>query len=272
MPTPTPPTPQAVNNQVDGDGNPVYTEVGDSGKWTVNRTFRVTLKYRMFPYDYAFENYIFYRGDLILVGANTYVISESRMSRIRPNVAEIEVDCDSYDQTPTDEFCIEPIDQNPRIERHPIFKPLADDAKQGGNLLSSVQAAYLAATQGARQNAKQVWAGDPLAPLCDQLYAALLSGMETYYLSQWMYTWTTYIQNELIDNEIILDPPTLSLGGVTEHPGGPLAAFLTGNQWLRLADRLTVSGQSPIGTVLKLTRSWLGGPNTFFDTGIYPPN
>lgn len=257
-PVPTPATPTIVNPQVDGGAVPLYVECSDSGSWIVNRTFRVTLKFKVAPYStiYAPGFYIFYRGDLVTIHSATYIVSESRIRREKGSVAVIEVDCDSIDQCPPDEYSLEPVEQNPRIERHPAFRALKSAD------LAIVQQAYLALSAGQIQNATNQFVNTTNQALAQKLYDKLRVGMESYYLSQWRYTWSSYYESGF--------EPTPALGSVTQTPGGPLFGFLGGAQWLREADHVTSTGQSPLGTIVKVTRSWIGGPATFWDPDIYP--
>jgi hypothetical protein len=99
-------------------------------------------------------------------------------------------------------------------------------------------------------------------PLAQNLVAKWLRGEETYYLAGWRYWYEVYSYAA----------PTVSKGGITGTPGGPLAAALpSGVSWLRLADKVTPAGVN--GSMFKNTISWLGGPQIggvgYWDSDIY---
>lgn len=231
-----------------------YAEQADSGAWIVNRVYRVTLKYRVQPYSFSVAN-AFYRGDLITIGAANYIVSESRIARQKGQIALIEVDCDSEDVLPPDEFSLDPVEQNPRIERSPLFYALTSSD------IALVQQAFLALSAGQVQNAINAFPNTSNPDLAQKLYDKLRQGKETYYLSQWRYSWRSYWTSAA--------PPLPYLGGTIQIPGGPLSGLIGAAEWLREADGLTSAGQSPLGTTVVLTRTWIGGPLTFWDTDLY---
>lgn len=155
---------------------------------------------------------------------------------------------------PPDEFAVEPFEVNPRIEQHPFFRDMSP---------ASIDLARTAA-HGQDDRTRSVAAmaisgkvGDGGGPddQAKKLLALMNRGVETYYLAGLRYTWTTA--------RWVL--PNLTLGGVTQTPGGPLYGYLpNGMGWLRLSDTLAWTG-----ACYRVTRQWLGGPSGYWDAEIY---
>lgn len=240
-------------------GTSIMIEQPDSGQYTLNRVWRRTDRYRG-TYDVA-ASAIPHRGTVGdggtyfgIVYPAFFVVAEARLRKLKPTAGEIEIDWETTNVLPPDEFYLEPEPQNPRIERSPLFAALlpAD--------LARVQRAFLASSTGQLNTALDGFVTTSNAALATLLYSKLRQGLETYYLSLWGYRWVSYYTASF--------PPIPFLGGVRQNPGGPLAGILSGN-WLREADTLENSGQSPLGTILKLTRTWRGGPNGWWDADLY---
>jgi hypothetical protein len=92
-----------------------------------------------------------------------------------------------------------------------------------------------------------------------------LFGEEYYYLPSARYTWSSYY--------LPGDAPALNEGGTTyAAPGGPAGYVLpSGFSWLRQADKVGQANYGPLGGTVKLTRSWIGAGNGFWDPFLYPP-
>lgn len=247
VPTPTPATPTAVGT------TGAYVEAPDSGGFLVNRTFRAFKKFSVQPYSYAVSN-AFYRGDALVIGSADYLVNESRIKRERGQMARVEVDCDSVNVFPPDEFNLTPIDLNPRVERHPKFKPLQDAD------FALVRRAYDAYSNSGRQTALSAFQTSTNPDLCQLLYSKLCAGLENYYLAGWLYRWSAFFASEF--------PPIPNLGGFIQDPQGPLQGLLYG-QWLRMADSLSTVGNSPLGTILRLEMSWQGSSAGYWDADLY---
>jgi hypothetical protein len=146
---------------------------------------------------------------------------------------------------PEDDFDLDPFEVNPKTERHPFFSTLtpAERAAVRDSIDNPVATARATAYAA-------------LGTLAKKLADKLQAGQETYYLAGDTYTWTTHSWTL---------PGSLSMGGVLESPGGPLAGHLntTDFGWLRKADRLNFNGQYYI-----LTSVWMAGPNGHWDTDL----
>ena len=82
-------------------------------------------------------------------------------------------------------------------------------------------------------------------------------GHESYYLAGLKYM---YIHH-------YFTLPTITMGGIIQSPTlGPLAGDATFS-WLRLADAPEPVGVN--GSVIRITSTWLGGPNGHWDPILY---
>ena len=158
------------------------------------------------------------------------------------------------DDLPPDEFSLEVVELNPRVERHKNFVAITQEN------LDLVQVATRGATQALKTSAstKINAASDDNSVKAQKLLLLIQKGVETYYLAGYRYSWSTYCY----------DLPALVVGGVIQSPGGPLQSYLpSAFTFLRLAD--SVAPSSVKGSAFKLTRSWLGGPDGHWDTTLY---
>ena len=242
---------------VTGGGVSLPVNTPDSGKFVLDYKWRWTDKKKG---DYATIssqiNSGFYTRGTINGG---WIITQTRVETEKGAVATLEIDYESISgQLPPDEPDLQRENLQPHIERHPMFAAL-DPIKDIG-LVQQAFAAYQASGQATAQNQ---FAASPNADLCQKLFEKLRRGFETYYLAGSHYVWNQYY----LPGEI----PSLSNGGYTQAPGGPYTGLLPANvQWLREADSLSQGQYSPLGGIQKVTRSWIGGPNGWWDPDIYP--
>lgn len=155
---------------------------------------------------------------------------------------------------PPDEVAVQADNQSPRVERHPIFKPL-EDQKVGAvgseeYVLDLVENAVRAQTRTDRETALGKLAAVPLAL---KLIKKLQRGQESYYAASLRTAWVTHSW----------DLPSISRGGFRDPVQGPLAGYFVSDiDWLREADDLQYSNG-----IWRWTRSWLGSPE--WDPDIY---
>lgn len=242
------------------------TETPDSGKFTLNQKWRVTQKL-MGSYtaiaDLAGVTY--YRGvtaiapvigGLILNGK--WIVAEVRIDKQKPGAGTMEIDWENTNTiTAVDEWDVEPEDLQPHLERNPLYASLLPSD------FATIQQAIQAATNGALKTALNNVASCSNPALATQLYQKMRGGMETYQLYGARYHWSTYFLPGAVS--------TVNQGGYQEFPGGPAGYILpAGFAWLRQADKPGQADNSPLGGIVKVTRSWIGAPNGFWDTDIYP--
>ena len=242
---------------VTGGGVTLPVHTPDSGKFVLDYKWRWTDKQRG---DYATiaaqVNAGFYTRGTLNGG---WIITQARVDSEKGTVATLEIDYESIaGQLPPDEPDLQRENLQPHIERHPIFQALTPTE------LSIVQQAHAAYTATGQATAKNQFTGDNAA-LMLKLFEKLKRGFESYYLAGSRYVWNQYY----LPGEV----PSLSNGGYTQEPGGPYGGgLLPGNvQWLREADSLSQGQYSPLGGIQKVTRSWVGGPDGWWDPDIYPP-
>ncbi len=167
---------------------------------------------------------------------------------------------------PLDEFDVQPVELNPKVERHPYFYgsgyPGDPNDKISPSTISLCYSAINAPTTEARNtaiqninnlsdSAQKTW-GKTLLDL-------LLQGNETYYLIGLRYHWTWYS----------FTTPALNRGGSLSSPLGPMSGRLPGDlNWVRLADTIQSAGVN--GSVFKITSSWVGTPAGYWNPVLYP--
>lgn len=153
---------------------------------------------------------------------------------------------------PPDEVSVQPDNQNPRVERHPIFKPLEGQTVSGESVLAIVQSAVLAQDSAARTSQTDKLDTNPLA---QKLVEKLLRGQESFYMATFRYSWATHSWSV----------PSISRGGFRQSPLGPLAGYFVSDiDWLREADDLQYNNG-----IWRWTRTWQGAPGATFDVDLY---
>lgn len=146
-------------------------------------------------------------------------------------------------QLPPDEFGIEPFEANPALENHPLYQGIsAESLSNVHKALNGDDDAELALTQ----------IPDPTAWF---LLRKLRRGTTNWYVAGFRYTWVLHSWGL----------PAATKGGFLQTPGGPLEGALpAGIAWLRYSDQLSYQNG-----VFRLTRTWLGGPDGFWDPELY---
>lgn len=186
-----------------------------------------------------------------------WIINNANLVKQKGGLGVLTINWESIVDVPPDEWSVEPMDLQPRIERHPAFAALLTSD------FALVQQAMLASSTDGLTTAYNQFDGASDPDLVTILYDLMRNGCETYYLSAQRYTWTTYYQPG--------ESLTLSNGGYTETPGGPGAYLLpSGFGWLRESDNYGMALYSPAGGILKVTRHWIGAPSGYWDNIIYP--
>ena len=256
MPTPiyTPPTPQWVGS-MDIDSDVVQTP--DDGTFELAWGYKLTRKYEGL-YSLLLSNIAFGQYNRGVV-SDDYVIDHTRVTKSKGSKGRVEIDWQSIGgYLNPDEWSVEPEDLQPRIERHPNYASLlpADFA--------IVQQAINALNSGALAVAQNQFAGTSNPTLVQSLYTKMRRGFENYYLAAARYRWTQYYVSG--------DLPLPNTGGYTYvSPDGPAGYTLpAGFSWLRLADVVGQANWSPLGGIERITYSWLGAPNGYWDSDIYP--
>ena len=185
---------------------------------------------------------------------------------------------------PIGEVRLEPQELYPRIERNLYFAALLEENikiannaafwtlnKNSGKLTDDP---YYVALFGAPAIAANPTATPPIQAvpakkptitdptqlaLAQALFKKLIRGEETFYLAGWRYTSVFYSYTL----------PTLEIGAVIQSPNGIGPITINDNKitWLRLADIVESAGVG--GSVWKITRTWLGGPNGHWDRDLY---
>lgn len=166
---------------------------------------------------------------------------------------------------PVGDFSLEPQELYPKVERNPFFSGIEADT------VSAVYNCLYAFNQTGANSANSIIntrvtgpldngnAAGPQTTFANELLAMLQRGEESYYIAGYRYSYESYSYTR----------PSLSTGGFTGTPAGPLSGALPPNiAWLRLADKEDPAGVN--GSMYKLTVNWLGGPNGFWDPNLYP--
>lgn len=190
------------------------------------------------------------------VGGNAgYVVSKCSVSRQRGDIGTVaivwEAGADSGQPLPLDEYSVEPVELNPRLEKHPYFASITEPH------LDLVHNAAIGSDSTARNQARGKVEGLATADAAAAQYLlSLMSrGVETYYLAGARYTWVASSYTA----------PSATMGGFIQTPlGTPWFTLPVGWSWLREADALEQSGG-----IYKIKRSWLGGPGGHWDTTLY---
>lgn len=167
---------------------------------------------------------------------------------------------------PSGEVKLDPQEFYPKVERNAFFS-------NGGNFLlpQDIALAYAsmhASTPFAQANAltqlaARAASGNPTiaasAALGETLAGMLQKGEETYYQAGFRYTWDWYTYTL----------PSINLGGIIQSPNGIAPTSIAGStiSWLRLADSFSSAGVN--GSMWKMTYTWLGGQDGYWDTNLY---
>jgi len=158
---------------------------------------------------------------------------------------------------PVGTFDLTPQELYPKIERNPFFAGIKIET------INWCRNAMDQAIQGNAQNVTsitlptQITDAQQLA-FAQKLIAKWAIGEDTYYLAGWKYSYETFSYTE----------PTPAIGGVSvANPGGP-ANLPAGLAWIRLASVVKPVGVN--GSMYVTTNNFLGGPNGYWDSDIYP--
>jgi len=177
-------------------------------------------------------------------------VHETRLSREIGGKGVVDIDFISLSTLPPNEFALVPYEINPAIEQNPYFTALTDQERANCHSL------FTSATLAGQDSIANVTATLPHASICTDLINAWRKGQETYYLSGYKFIWTEYA----------IEDPEASKGGYTEFPFGPFDDVIPSNlSWLRQADDCVWSGG-----LWKITRTWVGAPDGFWDPKLYP--
>lgn len=153
---------------------------------------------------------------------------------------------------PPDEVMVQGDNQSPRIERHPIFKPLELLTVGTEDVLDVVENVVRAQEKTVRTSELAKLTPVPLAL---KLIKKIQQGNESWYMATLRTGWTTHSWTI----------PTLSRGGFREPVQGPLASYFVADiDWLREADDLQYSNG-----IWRWGRSWLGSPLPGWDPDVY---
>jgi hypothetical protein len=159
------------------------------------------------------------------------------------------------DILPPDEFSITPVEVNPAVERSAFFSDLTQaDLEKAKQQFQAASLAGKTSIDGAIDAATN-------AVLIRKLINKWLRGNETFYLAGLKYQWTK-VYSSLVG-------VTLRLGGyqaapVSEYPGAPGTELLPYLGWLRQCDETSWNNG-----LFKVSRSWVWGPDGYWDPDIY---
>ena len=190
-----------------------------------------------------------------------YVVIRCTAAKERGDAGKLTVvwgpaDGSSGQDLPPDEFTCEPFEVRPNIQNLPYLTAALSGltaAVRAKNLDSL--AMYLKGSDADRHKAES-WIAASGAAATQNVLAIVQRGVETWYLAgiKFSYTFSSWAL------------PALTLGGYVETPSGTGFPSITGTlSWLRLSDSW---GRS--GSIYKTTRSWLGAPNGYWDSTLYP--
>lgn len=157
---------------------------------------------------------------------------------------------------PPDEVGVAPDNQSPRIERHPMFKPLENKTiiidTETVFVLSVVENALRTSDPKERAKLEKKLVSEPLAL---KLLEKMRRGMESFYMASLRYIWATHSWTI----------PTISRGGFRQAPQGPLANYFAADiDFLREADDLSFHQG-----IWRWTRSWTGAVGAHWDPDIF---
>lgn len=245
------PTHKNLGSLIEAENSPLYelTDQGITQTRTYHATFSVCLANRLYP------------GTAGGVGTpqEGYQIKNCRVESLGSEQGRLiyvwEANGSGSGATlPPDEVSVQADNQSPRVERHPIFKPLETMTvgTPAEDVLDIVENAVRAQSKLARQDEIDKLTAIPLAL---KLIDKLQRGQESYYMASLRYLWATHSWSV----------PNISRGGYRQSPLGPLANYFVGDiDWLREADDLQYSNG-----IWKWTSSWLGTPGGDWDMDLY---
>ena len=152
---------------------------------------------------------------------------------------------------PPDEFALTPIELNPALERNDYFATLTQDE------IKKARASYNSATESGGTGVDSTITTLARSALIQSLIAKWTRGTDSFYMAGMSFQHTMYFSYA----------PNGYRGGVLQQPYGAFAGYVSGAglQWLRRADEVVWSNG-----LWKLMRTWIGGPNGYWDTDLYP--
>jgi hypothetical protein len=202
-----------------------------------------------------------------------WVVNQCTMDTMKGGIGKLTIEWEAggagaSQPLPVGTALLKPQEMYPKIERNSYFKGTSGVAGAPTTpiVFETIQLAYNAlynsqqtGSSGANMAGNNL-TGDQLL-YYQKLFKKLQQGEETYYLAGWRYTYEVYSY----------DAPVPFRGAIVQTPGGPLAGTLPPNiGWVRLADDLDPAGVA--GSMWKLTVTYLGGPQGYWDTDIYNGN
>ncbi len=202
-----------------------------------------------------------------------YVVNQCTCNTLRGGIGELTIEWEAGGSgasapLPTGNVAISPQELYPNVERNPYFQggsvailpvdaALARMANHGSTPFAQANALSQLNARAASSDSTAAASG----ALGVALAALLKKGVETYYVSAFRYTWEWFSYSI----------PELNVGGVIQSPSGvaPISlSTVSPISWLRLADTLEAAGVN--GSMWKITSTWLGGQNGFWDGDLYP--
>ena len=234
------------------------TEVPESGGYELEWGYKFTMVLEG-PSSQVYTNAAagyYSRGYIYSIPG--YIVNNAKITPMRGAKRRVEILWQSIDSyLAPDEWDVKSEDLQPHIERHPMFSSLTVDD------YATVRLAFQAATLNGYSTGLNQLNGTSNPPLANLLFSKLLQGMENYYLAGARYTWSSYY--------LPVGVPSLNAGGsIYSSPGGPSGYVLPGgNSWLRYQDDAGQSNYCPLGGIVKLTRTFIGAPRSFWDADIY---
>lgn len=192
------------------------------------------------------------------VASGKWIINNSKVIPMRGAKRRVEIywqSIDGYLAPP--EWSLTREDLQPHIERHPLFSSLTQAD------FTLIRLAFLSATVDGQANSANQMNRTSNPPLASNLLSKMVGGQENYYLASSHYTYSYYYLPGGV--------PSLNSGGsVYSNPGGPAGYVIpAGESWLRYADEAQQSNYCPIGGIVKVTSTFVGAPNNFWDSDIY---
>jgi hypothetical protein len=212
------------------------------------------------PYIAAYDG-LLARGTFGTAARLGWVVTSSKVESEKGGVGKLTINWEAggtyaWPPLPCDEFTLAALELYPSIERAGYF-----------NGITAVTAALAKACGTGSTAMARAAAYDQITLISDPTQQALgLSlaakysrGEETFYLAGWRYVWTSYSYSL----------PSTTLGAMIQAPLGPLYGYFSGSiSFLRLADDLQSAGVN--GSCFKVSRTWLGAPDGYWDSDIYP--
>lgn len=232
------------------------------------------------------------RGTLMTdsLGVTTKVLT-CRYSQLPCLMARIVITAEATTlDVPPDEFSVEAVEFNPSLFRHPRYASVVNYTTGplvGAQIVSLIQGTVNFSSVNAQSDANalltasQISDPDVLA-LAQELQQKFSNGFDTFYLAGFKVTYSYYNFLPILMNPggYVQDPVTE--GGLPFYfwsdngtPGGNnIFTYLSetvdpilyggGFSWLRQCDY-----QSYQRTWFKITQTWIGGPDGFWDAQIY---